>query len=181
MISTEFWLRNSGLKNHYRFTETEGAIMKDVKTIKVTSDDLHEGKWDDSISNTAAGENASPQLSWDWVQGAGEYVIYMIDEYDTDFWLHWRAYGILDNYHAHGEEFAEEVFNEYVGPYPPEGVHEYVVYVFALKGPASSYPGNFDAESVSVDVVREGLDQAEDGGDGNILAEGSIKGTYAAV
>ena len=155
--------------------------MKDVKTIKVTSDDLHEGKWDDSISNTDAGENASPQLSWERVPGAEEYVIYMIDEYDTDYWLHWRAYGILDFYHAHGEEFAEEVFNEYVGPYPPEGVHEYVVYVFALKGPAASYPGNFDAESVSAEEVRKGLDRSEDDEEGNILAEGSISGTYAAV
>lgn len=155
--------------------------MKDVKTMKVTSDDLHEGKWDDSISNTDAGENESPQLSWERIPGASEYVIYMIDEYDTDYWLHWRAYGINDSYHAHGEEFAEEVTEEYVGPYPPEGVHEYVVYVFALKGPASSYPGNFDAESVDVGVVREALDIAEDGEKGNILAEGSIRGTYAAV
>ena len=155
--------------------------MKDVKMINVTSDDLHDGIWDDSISNTDAGENASPELSWDSVEGAGEYVIYMIDEYDTDYWLHWRAYGIKENSHAHGEEFAEDVFNEYIGPYPPEGVHEYVVYVFALKGHASSYPGNFDAESVNVEAVREGLDHAADGSDGNILAEGCISGTYAAV
>lgn len=155
--------------------------MKDVKTIKVTSDDLHDGIWDDSISNTDAGENASPELSWESVEGAGEYVIYMIDEYDTDYWLHWRAYGIKENSHDHGEEFAEDVFNEYVGPYPPEGIHEYVVYVFALKEHASSYPGNFDAESVNVEAVREGLDRAADGSDGNILAEGCISGTYAAV
>ena len=155
--------------------------MKDVKTIKVTSDDLHEGKWDDSISNTDAGENLSPQLSWERVPDACEYVIYMIDEYDTDYWLHWRAYGILDTYHAHGEEFAEEVTDEYVGPYPPEGVHNYVVYVFALDEAASSYPGNFDAESVSVEEVRKGLDVSIDGKEGNILAEGSISGTYAAV
>jgi len=154
--------------------------MKDVKVIKVTSEDLHEGKWDDSISNTDAGDNESPQLTWERVPDAVEYVIYMIDEYDTDYWLHWRVSGILDTYHAHGEEFAEEVSEEYVGPYPPEGVHEYVVYVFALGAPAASYPGNFDAESVSVEEVRKGLDIAEDGKDGNILAEGSISGTYAA-
>ena len=68
-----------------------------------------------------------------------------------------------------------------MGPYAPGGVHEYVVYVFALKGPAASYPGNFDAESVSVSEVRKGLDRSEDGEEGNILAEGSISGTYAAV
>ena len=50
--------------------------MEDVKSIKVTSEDLHDGKWDDSISNTDAGENASPQLSWERVPGAEEYAIY---------------------------------------------------------------------------------------------------------
>jgi phosphatidylethanolamine-binding protein (PEBP) family uncharacterized protein len=172
--------------------------MENVKEIKVTSADLHDGKWDDSISNTAAGENASPELSWEAVEGAGEYAVYMIDEYDTDYWLHWRAYGVEAPGFAHGamtpaadggddsapagkSGFPGAAFNEYVGPYPPEGVHDYVIYVFALGGPASSYPGSFDAESVSVDVVRKALDQSADCGDGNILAEGKISGTYAAV
>ena len=154
--------------------------MSDVKTINVTSADLHDGKWDDSISNTDAGNNASPELSWEKVDGAGEYAVYMIDEYDTDYWLHWRAYGIKEPGFAHGAKIPEEVFNEYVGPYPPEGVHDYVIYVFALAGSASSYPGNFDAESVPVEVVREALDQSADGRPGNILAEGKISGTYAA-
>ena len=151
-----------------------------MKTIKVTSQDLHDGKWDDSISNTAAGDNASPELSWESVEGAVEYVVYMIDEYDTDYWLHWRACGIREPGFAHGE-IPEGIFNEYVGPYPPEGIHDYVIYVFALAGPASSYPGNFDAESVSVEAVRAALDESVDGVDGNILAEGKISGTYAAV
>ena len=154
--------------------------MSDVKTIVVTSEDLHDGKWDDSISNTDAGDNASPELCWESVEGAGEYVVYMIDEYDTDYWLHWRASGIKRPGFAHGAVPAE-VSNEYVGPYPPEGVHEYVIYVFALKAPAAAYPGNFDAESFSVDVVREGLDHTADGAEDNILAEGKISGTYAAV
>ena len=155
--------------------------MTELKMIKVTSDDLHDGIWDDSISNTDAGKNESPQLSWEWVPGAGEYVIYMIDEYDTDYWLHWRVTGVLDTYHAHGEEFAEEVTEEYVGPYPPDGIHEYAVYVFALRGQAMTYPGNFDAESVSIAKVKAGLDIASDGREGNILAYGSIRGNYAAV
>ena len=45
--------------------------------------------------------------------------------------------------------------NEYIGPYPPEGIHDYVIYVFALKAPAASCPGNFDAESVSVSKRSE--------------------------
>ena len=150
--------------------------MSDVKTIQVTSTDLHDGKWDDSISNTDAGQNASPELSWESVDGAGEYVVYMIDEYDTDYWLHWRVGEIGEPGFAHGENPGE-----YVGPYPPEGVHDYVVYVFALRDHAAAYPGNFDAESVSVEVVREGLDKTADGQGGNILAEGQIRGTYAAV
>ena len=154
--------------------------MSNVKTIQVTSVDLHDGKWDDSISNTDAGVNASPELSWESVEGAEEYAVYMIDEYDTDYWLHWRASGIKTPGFGHGE-VPSEVSNEYIGPYPPEGIHDYVIYVFALKAPAASYPGNFDAESVSVEEVRKGLDLAADGGDGNILAEGKISGTYAAV
>ena len=154
--------------------------MEDVKMIQVASDDLHGGKWDDSISNTDAGENVSPELDWDAVEGAGEYAVYMIDEYDTDYWLHWRAGGIKEPGLAHGAVMPPGVHSEYVGPYPPEGNHIYVIYIFALRGPAASYPGNFDAESVSVDVVREGLDRAADGRGGNILAEGKITGTYAA-
>ncbi len=90
--------------------------MSDVKTIQVTSADLNDGKWDDSISNTDAGVNAFPELSWEKVDGACEYAVYMIDEYDTDYWLHWRAYGIKEPGFAHGAAFPAEMSNEYVGP-----------------------------------------------------------------
>ena len=39
----------------------------------VTSDDLENGVWDVSITNTSQGQNQSPQLSFDKVEGASYY------------------------------------------------------------------------------------------------------------
>ena len=55
----------------------------------VTSQDLKDGVWNSAISNTDKGENASPQLSWDPVDGADSYVIYMVDTSASN-WVHWK-------------------------------------------------------------------------------------------
>ena len=91
-------------------------------------------------------------------------------------WLHWRAHGIIQN---HLDDGADIAVNEYIGPYPPSGTHTYTVYVFALKAAADSYPGLFDSRNGGVEGIVAGLDKAG-GRNGNIIAQGSLSGTYTA-
>ena len=67
-------------ENDTKTTETE------VIKIKVTSESLtSEGKWLTTINSkkgNPAGSNQSPQLSWDKVEGANCYAIYMVDNSD---------------------------------------------------------------------------------------------------
>ena len=99
----------------------------DDQNIVITSADLKDGEWNDVITHTAFGENKSPQLSWNAVDGAGCYAIIMIDP-DGNNWLHWIETDIRQNdiptgYSSNGK---------YIGPYPPAGTHHYIVYVYAL-------------------------------------------------
>ncbi|MBP7187138.1 MAG: hypothetical protein KBA55_10325 [Ruminococcus sp.] len=50
-----------------------------ISVFELASDDLHDGVWDSDITNTFNGSDRSPQLSWKPVDGASDYVIYMID------------------------------------------------------------------------------------------------------
>ena len=43
--------------------------------IELTSTDLVDGVWADAISNTNRGTNASPELKWEAVDGAAEYLV----------------------------------------------------------------------------------------------------------
>ena len=56
---------------------------------------LTDGVWNDIISNTNIGENKSPQLSWEPVEGAKVYAVYMFDT-NTNGYLHWRSGGITE-------------------------------------------------------------------------------------
>ena len=140
-----------------------------LKTFDLASSDLHEGVWDSVITNTSNGSNRSPQLSWAPVEGASDYVVYMIDTTATN-WVHWRSVtgGVTDLPAGWAKE------KEYVGPYPPEGTHDYVIYVFALKEPANKVRGALNSSSPEFFKLIKSLDN--DGG--NILAYGTIKGTY---
>ena len=60
------------------------TIFESVPTFEVTSNDVHNGAWDDKVTNTKYGENLSPDLSWEKVEGASQYVVVMID----GVWLH---------------------------------------------------------------------------------------------
>lgn len=148
----------------------------EVVTIKVTSKSLtSEGKWLTAISSTMAsppGSNLSPQLSWDEVEGAQCYAIYMVDN-SAGYWLHWRAKNVTVNTLEMGAELED---SSYIGPYPPGGVHEYEVFVYALKEAPQKYPGAFDSNMVYISKIEEKLDII-DGVPGNIIGKGSIKGT----
>ncbi|MFU0828508.1 MAG: hypothetical protein ACFWTJ_13450 [Lachnoclostridium sp.] len=147
-----------------------------VNSIKVTSESLtSDGKWLTVINSTnanPAGFNLSPQLSWDKVEGADCYAIYMVDN-SAGYWLHWKAVNVKENNLALGAELEE---SSYIGPYPPSGTHEYEVTVYALKAAPDKYPGTIDSRLVSINTLEEKLDTA-DGVSGNIIGKGSITGT----
>ena len=138
----------------------------------VTSSSLNaDGSWSAAITNTAAGQNLSPQLSWEAADGAGCYVVYMIDT-TAGNWLHWKADGLTVTELPEGANPGE-----YVGPYPPSGTHEYTVYVFALKAAPDSFPGRFDARNKNFGAIADTLN-VSGGAAGNLLSSGSVTGTY---
>lgn len=151
----------------------------EVITINVSSESLtSEGKWLTVINSTSAnppGSNLSPQLSWDEVEGAGCYAIYMIDTSASN-WLHWLAKNVKENNLTLGAELEN---SRYKGPYPPSGTHEYEVIVYALKGAPDKYRGNFDSDNPSMNDIEKSLDTIN-GVSGNIIAKGSITGTVTA-
>lgn len=102
-------------------TSAEKAVSDGLPQFDISSDDLHDGVWDTVITNTDYGKNVSPQLSWEPVEGAKSYVIYMVDT-SAGNWLHWRAGNITETTLEQGS--ATEC--EYIGPYPPSGTHNYI-------------------------------------------------------
>ena len=141
---------------------------------KVSSESLHDGKWDEICSN-ASGENASPQLSWEPVEGAATYVIYMVDM-NTNNFIHWKSAGITETTLPQG--WASAV--EYFGPNPQTGItHQYNIYVFALKAPVERAKGGL-GQAPKLQKFMDELDTDAEGNSGNIIAVGRIIGNYTA-
>jgi len=167
---TEDDVKEAVIKNN----ENEAAT--EVVTIKVRSESLtSDGKWLTVIKSTKGnppGANLSPQLSWDKVEGASCYAIYMVDN-TAGNWLHWLAKNVTENNLPMGAELKE---SKYEGPYPPSGTHEYEVIVYALKAAPDKYPGKFDNVNSSVSAIEEKLDIAN-GVSGNIIGKDSVIGT----
>ena len=149
----------------------EGQLdMTKLPQFDLSSDDLHDGVWDTDITNTKNGSNRSPQLSWEAVDGASCYGIYMIDT-SAGSWMHWRSLSsgetVLPAGWAPG--------SEYVGPYPPDGTHDYEILVFAFKNAPEKLKGSFDSSNPKLLEAFRTMD-GEEGG--NIISCGHIKGTY---
>lgn len=152
--------------------------MYEVPSFSVTSEDLHDGVWDTAIGKNSG--NQSPQLSWDAVDGAAAYGIVMVDE-DARNWMHWKTPSVMQAGIPAGYISADC----YIGPYPPNGeTHTYTVYVIALKQPKDGMTGMFDApnDAADHDLKRSinSLDIIDDGKTGNILAIGTLSGTYTS-
>jgi len=56
-------------------------------------------------------------------------------------WCHWIAKDVKVTELELGAELEN---SQYIGPYPPGGVHTYEVMIFALKNSPDSYEGYFD-------------------------------------
>ena len=160
-------------------SETEARIvdyadlLSGYDKFEVTSAELEDGVWSDTISNTDAGENVSPSLSWEPVEGASLYVIYMVDR-DAGFWIHWKSNDVTETELPLGWDT-----EGYVGPYPPEGsVHTYDIYVIALKAPLESLKGGLNNSSPNFPDLIIGTDTDADGNSGNIIAYGQLSGTF---
>lgn len=145
----------------------------DIPTFELSSENLKDGVWDTSITNTENGLNQSPQLSWEPVSGAQYYSIYMIDT-SAGNWGHWISPNITETTLAQG--WASE--KEYIGPYPPSGTHDYEIYVFALKEqPNKKVYVSFNGQNAFFTNIMA-LDKNSNADSGNIISYGHIKGTY---
>lgn len=144
-----------------------------VLSLNLSSDDLSDGVWNSVIASNGSGQNLSPELSFDAVEGAEEYAVVMIDP-DGNNWLHWIASGIKRTHLSQGENPGS-----YQGPYPPSGTHTYEVTVYALKAAPDGLPGTFDAAGNSPEDLLAGMDTAG-GLRGNVIVSETISGTYTA-
>ena len=157
-------------------TVTDGSLLSGHVTFELDSVDLKDGVWDNVISNTDAGENKSPELKWEPVDGAKLYVIYMVDP-DGGNWLHWKSDEVTETDLPEG--WASSM--EYVGPYPPSGTtHTYDVYVVALKKPVERLRGLFNGSNMKFHEFIKGLDTDAEGGSGNIISYGYLSGTFTS-
>lgn len=151
-------------------------LFEDIPTFNVSSSSLNNGIWDAKISNTAEGENISPELTWDAVDGASQYVVIMID----DSWLHMDVF-TTETSLAEGSIGRGSRGEQYVGPYPPKGsTHTYSVFVFALKNEPGKTTLLFDSGSNGINKIYEGLNTDIDGNTGNVLAYGRLDGNYTS-
>ena len=152
--------------------------MAELPAFTVTSENLHDGVWDDVIGRDK-GENKSPQLSWEPVEGAESYAIVMIDETARN-WMHWKTASVTETSLPLG--FAGT--DAYVGPYPPAGeTHTYTIYVVALRQKKDGMSGTLDAPNDEPDHdVKRSLSSLDtvDGQTGNALAMGTILGAFTS-
>ncbi|MCR5409641.1 MAG: hypothetical protein K6E90_01530 [Lachnospiraceae bacterium] len=152
----------------------DNNFVEEYGSFTVTSQSLHDGVWDDVISNTDAGANKSPQLSWEPVEGAELYLVYMADLGAWN-WIHWKSADVMET--DLDEGWADS--SDYKGPYPPPGsTHTYEVYVVALKKPIERMKGAFDAQNPRFEENFRAADTDIDGNKGNILGVGRISGTF---
>lgn len=149
------------------------TVFDDQISLSLTSTDVKDGVWDDKITNTNYGENLSPELTWDPVEGATNYVVIMID----GAWLHMDVFTSETHLDA-GAIKRGSRGDQYVGPYPPNGTHTYSVFVFALKDESGKVKLSFDAGGNSIDQIYNSLNVDKNGNSGNVIAVGRLDGNY---
>ncbi len=159
-------------------TDSGIDYLEGYEKFELTSTSLENGVWADIISGDR-GNDSSPELSWEPVEGASEYVIYMVDMNTPDMIicgvLHWKAGGITVTELPEGWAPA----SDYIGPNPGRGVtHIYEIYVVAIKGPVERLKGSVRSVNPNLEKFLLELDTDSEGNTGNILAYGKISGTY---
>lgn len=159
-----------------KVTETTAAQERVIPEFTVTTSTVGDGNVlpMKCTAEVFGGENVCPQISWDSVDGANVYAVYM---YDVSLrnWLHLCAKDLTDTSFEEGF-FAD---GQYVGPYPPDdsGKHEYVITVYALKEAPEKYTGLLDSP-VFPESIEKNLDNAGEGE--NIVAVGRVSVFFTA-
>ncbi len=155
---------------------SKDEFVSEYAAFKVTSPNLNGGKWDDKIGERAEAKGVSPALSWDPVEGASCYAIYMVD-LDTHYFLHWVQGDITETSLAEGSAAP----GKYIGPYPePGSTHRYNIYVIALKNPVERVKGGSNSINPKFPEFIKALDTDASGNTGNIISVGRVCGTYTA-
>ena len=175
-ITTDEYLSAIPLDDRLRAessTYINTLYFDDLPQIEVTSEDIHDGIWDVIITNTNYGENRSPELSWEEVDGASFYEVIMID----GAWLHMDVFTESTSLAA-GEIERGSRGSEYVGPSPPSGTHTYSVFVFALRDEPEHVSLRFDSGNNNINAIYSDLDTDVNGEAGNVLAYGRLYGNY---
>ncbi len=140
-----------------------------IQTIKIESNSFSEGKEIPS-TYTCQGEDVSPHLKWNSVEGTKAYAL-VVDDPDAPMgpWVHWRIVNIPSNKTEllEGEVVGEEVINSfggtaYGGPCPPSGKHRYYFKIYALDAELE----NITAENFDSIVAK------------HTIANGQMMGTY---
>ena len=158
--------------------EPEEVAAEPVELAPVSSSLTQDGKWLTVINETYAnpsGLNESPALRFNEIPGAGFYAIYMIDVSASN-WVHWIARNVTVTELAQGAVLDD---SDYVGPYPPSGIHTYEIHIYALAVEPVEYPGTVNGTLSSIEEVESALDSVG-GGTGNILASAVLSGTVEA-
>ena len=160
-------------------TNEGDEFVGDYPAFEVTTTSLkaNSNMWEDRMGTA----NISPALSWEPVEGASCYVIYMVDCSHaegippTNF-IHW----IIANYEDTEIIAGEDPANFYaLGP-EAGTTHSYAVYVIALKAPVERAKGATGTIPTNFNNFLLALDTDADGNTGNILAFGYLKGKYTA-
>ncbi|MBO4785310.1 MAG: hypothetical protein IKS60_03905 [Lachnospiraceae bacterium] len=142
-------------------------IYENLDNFEVTSESIFYGEW---IKQTGAKNgNISPELSWEKVNGANAYAIFMVDLDEGDFHIH--GYGMTDTNHLDFGELGDEGF---LGPIPPEP-HNYSVYVFALKKAVET---DIKVDKWNLGNEEKLLEILNKDNPGNAIAYGSVTASY---
>ncbi len=160
------------------FTDEEGDALYNFLTnmpriewpsIQIYSADLEEdGNWSIKCTQFETGGNVSPQLSWEPVEGATQYAVFMFCPSLANV-MHMRAMGIED------VEIPTGYAEEYKGMLHKKGSKFFDVYVYALKDAPDTVPGDFGEINTYISSIEIELDTSG-GQRGNILAKGVLRG-----
>ena len=154
--------------------DENGNLMSQFEEFELTSEDIEDGVWADVISGTSAGEEVSPELSWEPVEGADQYVIYMVDV-SAYYLIHWKVEGVTETHLDRGWG------TSYLGPNPrPGATNTYDIYVIAIRNPIDRLRGTMRIPNENFPLFLAHLDTDVDGNTGNIIAYGRISGVFSA-
>ncbi len=159
-----------------------GYTIESYPVFELSSESLTDGVWsDDGAGFSDHPEGLSPELSWEPVEGAECYIIYMLDTYrytgidnvPPANLLHWKVQNFTDTHLDAGAD------SNYLAMMPPPGeTRTYDIYVIALKNPVERAKGGVRGMCPKFNEFLEDLDTDAEGNSGNIISYGYLQGRY---